>query len=175
MLPLPAPWAFEAITSGQPRDVLEIPHEHGSILLKRTGTTKPLTEQGTRGLASVATGTTILAALWPDDHVICDVRDFQATVALLALAGSPILRPGEGRSLQGPDWVEYESWFKKLIRFEVERRAVTRLELERALFVGYAYKPADSVEGRSWAEWGAELQENWKAAVRNASQTGNES
>ena len=165
MFPLPAPWNFESATRGAPREVLEIPHDHGPIVVRRTGTTKALTEQGTRGLASVATGSTIMAALWPDDHVICDLRDFRTTVGLLAQCGHPVLRAGEARQLQGPDWVEYESWFRKLIRYEVERRGVTRLDLERALFVGYSYKPKDSVEGRSWAQWGAALLEKWKAAA----------
>jgi hypothetical protein len=154
--PLPAPWNIAPL-KGQirRRDSLVIPANGARLELRKDGTTESL-GRVTRGLASVPTGSTILSALWPGDHVIMDSRDFQATVGLLAHRGAPVLPVGSAVRLYAPDWTEYR-WFRPVIKAEASRLQLPSVvALERALYVAYDFAPGNATS-MSWDEWGGEL------------------
>jgi hypothetical protein len=108
----------------------------------------------------VPTGSTLLAALWPDEHAILDIRDFQVTVALLAYNGAPIVPTNGTSSLRPPDWSEYQ-WFRLLVKAEAARLELPLLTLERALFVAFDYWPSRRAVGMTWPQWGAALKRAW--------------
>jgi hypothetical protein len=76
-----------------------------TLTLNSDSTTEPL---GTNPwLASVPTGSTLLAALWPIDYAIMDIRDFQVAVGLLAHQGAEVIARDETASVYPPGWDEY--------------------------------------------------------------------
>ncbi len=158
--PLPAPWRLASLPGhSQPRRTLSIPVNGGILTLNSNGTTENLAGM-TRGLSSVPTGSALLAALWPGEHAILDIRDFQATVGLLAFGCASVVRPQEARSLCAPDWNEYR-WFRPLMKAETARLELpSLLTLERALFVAYDYGPRGAHD-MTWARWGEELKDRW--------------
>lgn len=158
--PLPVPWSLAPLGGRFYRRAdLSIPVGDGRVLtLTVNGTTAEL--RGTSGLASVPTGSTLLSALWPDEHAIFDSRDFRAAVGLLAYQGVPIVDPDSTARLSGPDWDEYR-WFRRLIKHEAVRLDLPVQALERALYVVSGLKPARSAVGMSWRQLGTALLEQW--------------
>lgn len=160
IFPLPSPWRLAPLPEQcEPRDTLSIPVDDMALTLNSGGTTEPL-ERLTRGLASVPTGSALLTALWPTEHAIMDIRDFQVTVGLLAHQGVEVVARGETSSLLSPDWTEYR-WFRLLMKTEAARLELdSPLSLERALFVAYDYRPKQAV-GMAWSQWGNDLLTRW--------------
>jgi hypothetical protein len=161
IFPLPAPWSFGPRSSAVRRGpTLTIPAGGGYLKISSTASTLRLA--GTRGLGSVPTGSTVLTALWPKHHVICDKRDLQVAVALLAHNGASIISAANARThLLAPDWAEYK-WFHQLLTSEAKRlRLSSPTILERALFVAYGFAPPSSVTSLTWAQWGRRLVANW--------------
>jgi hypothetical protein len=160
IFPLPSPWRLAPLAGqSEPRATLSIPVSSTTLTLNSGGTTQNLAGV-TRGLASVPTGSTLLSALWPDNHAIMDIRDFQVAVGLLMHQGSQIIAPNETASLYSPDWNEYR-WFRLLMKAEAARLELrSPLTLERALFVAYDYRP-EQAGGMTWPQWGAALKTRW--------------
>jgi hypothetical protein len=162
IFPLPAPWTLRPLSKQcEPKATLTIHVGNITITLKSDSTTEHLGGL-TRGLASVPTGSALLAALWPTYHAIMDIRDFQVAVGLLACRGADIVAHDETASLYPPDWDEYR-WFRALMRRETSRLELTSpLLLERALFVAYDYGP-EQATGMTWPQWGAALLDRWQS------------
>jgi hypothetical protein len=171
IFPLPSPWRLAPLPGqSEPRDMLSIPVDDMALTLNSHGTTEPL-EGLTRGLASVPTGSTLLTALWPTEHAIMDIRDFQVVVGLLAHQGIEVVPRGETASLSSPDWKEYR-WFRLLMKTEAARlRLDSPLILERALFVAYGYRPKQAVS-MAWSQWGTDLLTRWHKKASNPAEKG---
>ncbi len=109
----------------QPRSSTPAPHFIPEVKLdaKRAETWHRLQER-VDGLG-VATTTTLLAALWPWDHVIMDQRALRAAVLL---TGSPPNGPGE------PSWPQYE-WYRPAVLATAASTDCPPVEVERALFM----------------------------------------
>lgn len=160
--PLPVPWSLAPLGGRfSRRDSLSIPVGDGREPLTLTvdGTTQEL--RGTSGLASVPTGSTLLSALWPDEHAIFDIRDFRVAVGLLAQQGVHIVDPESTARLPDPNWDEYR-WFRQLVKHEAIRLDLPSPQhLERALYVASDLKPARSAVGMSWRQLGTAILEQW--------------
>jgi hypothetical protein len=142
---------------------LRIPVADTTLILHSDGTTENL-EALTRGLASVPTGSTLLSALWPSEHAIMDIRDYQVVVGLLAHNGAQVVDANEAASLYSPDWGEYR-WFRHLMTMEAARLELSSpLLLERALYVAYNYRP-QAADGMTWSQWGAILKGHWHSQI----------
>ena len=161
IFPLPSPWRLAPLPGqSEPKATLSIPLDNMILTLNSSDTTENLAGV-TRGLASVPTGSTLLSALWPNDHAIMDIRDFQVVVGLLAHQGAQVVAPDESASLYSPGWDEYR-WFRLLMKAEAARLQLrSPLVLERALFVAYDYRP-EQAGGMTWPQWGAALKANWQ-------------
>jgi hypothetical protein len=161
IFPLPSPWTL-APSSAQckPRGTLSIKAGNMALTLDSGGTTEALAGI-TRGLASVPTGSTLLTALWPTEHCIMDIRDFQVVVGLLACQGVDVAAHDETASLYAPDWNEYR-WFRVLMKSEAKRlKLPSPLLSERALYVAYDYRPKQAT-GMTWSRWGDRLRARWR-------------
>jgi hypothetical protein len=160
--PLPAPWRLVQLPgSGGRRSSLSIPTDGEAIELHSSGTTAHLGEVS-RGLASPPTGSALLAALWPDEHAILDIRDFQVIVGLLANSAAEVVAEGERSNLLPPNWDEYR-WFRALIKAETTRlKLPSLLTLERALYVAYGCRPSqEEAREMTWRQWGCALLGKW--------------
>lgn len=108
--------------------------------------------------AGAAMTTTLLAALWPDNHHILDWRVLAAVAGLgLAVGGDNdpgLVAPG-GRNHLEPDLDHYYKVRKLLLRQSGEAGVPLRTT-ERAL---YLMSRAVNGKGMTWAEYGTELRE----------------
>jgi hypothetical protein len=100
--------------------------------------------------AALATTTTLLAALWPDDHFVFDWRVEAAANALRIDAGLPATRWAEsemeGRKRTTSDFSDYatvRSWLREI--------DCPLNSLERALY--RLSQKVPSVKGRSWPDY----------------------
>ena len=163
-LTAPVPWSLAPLGGRfSRRDSLSIPVGDGRepLTLTVNGITKEL--RGTSGLASVPTGSTLLSALWPDEHAIFDFRDFRVAVGLLAQQGVRIVDPESTARLPDPNWDEYR-WFRQLVKHEAVRLDLPSPSpqcLERALYVASDFKPARSAVGMSFRQLGTAILEQW--------------
>ena len=106
--------------------------DDATVACEQPGSWQRLTK--VRGLG-VPTATTVLAALWPSNHVIMDIRDTRAALGL----GVGTLWSVDGlEHAQFPDrsgngqWQLYREWFQPTILRTAA--AQTPLAVERALF-----------------------------------------
>lgn len=149
--------ALPAVTAA--RDSLVVPtgadgdsvtlHRHLDLLSK---TVKAL--KGIRGIGNgVATGSAVLASLWPSDYAIYDRRTRQAAVGLLSLRTGPV---GQRAELADPGWSEYPGYLALLHTTMDRCEELCLLTVERALFVMAEYADPDGYE--TWREYGVAIQ-----------------
>lgn len=86
------------------------------------------------GLGGIPTASCVLAALWPDCHVIMDVRDRRAAVGLHV--GRRLADDRRLSTLRIPSgqWWFYD-WFRRSVTATAKAASVSPVEVERALFV----------------------------------------
>jgi len=100
--------------------------------------------------AALATTTTLLAALWPDDHFVFDWRVEAAANALRIDAGLPATRWAEsemeGRKRTTSDFSDYATVRSWLCEIDCPLNS-----LERALY--RLSQKVPSVKGRSWPDY----------------------
>lgn len=164
----PAPSSNDG-SSRAPRDSLSITADDGNpVCLEPDIYLTALRSLGyRRGFGTVATGSTIASALWPDDHVILDGRDYRVAIGLLAADGASIVAKGDCRSRPSPSWSEYP-WFRRVILNTTKSLQdggspqITVAMVQRATWMAFRYAP--SVEGRKWRDYGKALLSGWPVA-----------
>jgi hypothetical protein len=106
----------------------------------------------------VPTATTVLSALWPDDHAIIDRRDTTAATAL----GAPQLwdrldyaKPTD--NLSHTEYWRLYGWFRRAVLATAKREGCKPVCVERALFVLDRHTKT-RLRGGSWEEYRAEME-----------------
>lgn len=110
-----------------------------------------------RGLG-VATASTLLAAIWPEDHAICDRRALSAAVGLRGASGDwsgPLewkgISPESAIALREPTWHQYQ-WYRSALMqslsvLRIEDPTLQPVHLERCL---YLLDRASPRKGQPW-------------------------
>jgi hypothetical protein len=159
--PLPPTSRLVSQNPGPRRSLLVIQFPGGSLSLDQNDQTTMslITSGSSRGLSSPPTGSTLLSALWPGDHVIIDVRDLRAPVGLLVSQGHDVVDCFSSEDFSKIDWGEYQ-WFRLLVRQEATRLSVLPVQLERALFFAAKFSP--TWKGQTWLQYGTQILETWR-------------
>ncbi len=109
---------------------------------------------GLRG--GLSTASCLLAALWPESHVIMDVRDRRAAVGLRVGRWSSGDRRVNTAAIPSDEWWFYE-WFRRTVAATARAAGTTMTEVERALFAlhgSVAPKLSDAWERTgTWSEY----------------------
>lgn len=161
----PPPLSAAPRVPAQPRaDALDVPIADGPLALKAEdpATWRKLSA-GLTGL-SVPRTTTVLAALWPDRHVIIDWR---ALSAAIGLAGGRCGREGLPVEPDSTDraemsWQNY-GWYRGAVLDCAAQIHLPPVAVERAL-----YKLGDECPGISWAAYGQRIAAAISGALRSA-------
>jgi len=114
------------------------------------------------GFGEAPTGSALLAALWPREHLIIDRRAFAAAL-MVAPDGEKWIEEHHPKDKDDrwirPTWADYE-WYRGHARATAESETISLREIERAFYL--ADTKADSDRG-TWAQYGNCIRQQFKS------------